>query len=224
MQKVLLALCIVNICVLAAGGAAEASLSGKGGLLEAPDLQAPIGSIDESRPDLVWSEVNGATAYIATLRGPNGAVLDDMRLDAGQVCTQGVCVMSLGSRLESGYYTWRVRAADAEQVGPASMKLAFSVTAAAGSTGPEPLDLTATMDGSCVTLAWKEIPGVTSYDAELRDGSGRMYTMRFSADSVCTNGVCRVENIWLRRSMAYAWKVRSDGAPRWSPEAGFRLD
>lgn len=95
----------------------------------APTLLSPQGPINTNSPRYTWSEIQEATWYYLTVEGSSGWVMKEQPYKASEVCSKGMCAVTLSTALTDGNYIWSVRASrsDSKKSGSISKGGFFSI-------------------------------------------------------------------------------------------------
>ncbi len=174
-------------------------------------------------PTLQWYSTHHATAYDVQIKDAAGTVLTSMRyypMDAHCV-HGGRCWVTSPSHLSRDQtYTWSVRGVYNTGASDWSTKtIVVSKPAAAVPTAPSGV-----IDDSTPTYTWQRDPGSYSYNLEIFNTGGHVFSSSYDADDACPCGV--TPNAPLSDAVYY-FKVRARnrlGTGPWSNSLWFTVD
>jgi len=126
-------------------------------------------AVDGSKVTLSWTapiSADATTTYVIEAGSAPAA------FDLADFPTNSTATTFTATGVAAGTYYVRVRAGGASGVGPPSNEVAIVVTAGCAAP-PPPTNLTASVAGSTVTLAWSVAVGATSYLLDVGSASGQ---------------------------------------------------
>jgi hypothetical protein len=125
-------------------------------------VSSPSGSVNTSRPTIVWNHVPGTKSYtIEIVASPSNVVAFQQTVLTSSMATPGQ--FTLPADLPLGSYNVRIRATDAADLpGDWSLFRNFLVRTAPVVTAPQPV-----VTSPLPQIAWIAVTGATSYEVEL---------------------------------------------------------
>ena len=190
---------------------------------------APTGLTTDPTPTYSWNAVATATSYRLWVDRGSRQVRRTWYTAAHAGCAAGtgICRVTPGLVLQNEAHSWRIQARTTEGVGLWSQRIDFSVVGPPGAAtlvAPQGATRSATP-----MYRWNAVAAATSYDLEVRRGSGIVIgTTYTAAHAVCAagTGTCSVVPNEVLQRGAHSWRIRTGnryGRGPWSQSVDFTV-
>jgi hypothetical protein len=191
-----------------------------------------MGLITEDRPFYRWNEVATAADYLVIAKNADTDTWVFWQwLDAGSVCSAGVCEVQQDITLADGNHWWAVVAQNFAGIGPWSTVIEFVVNTGVATEPPGqpvPIAPVGEITDNMPFYQWNEVATATDYlvIAKNADTDTWVFWQWVDAGSVCSAGACEVQQDITLDDGNHWWAVvaqNSAGVGPWSTELEFEV-
>ncbi|MCP4022504.1 MAG: hypothetical protein GY729_11740 [Desulfobacteraceae bacterium] len=183
--------------------------------LDISDFLSPLNGISDTTPVFSWNEDGCATWYKLFVWDSNKNTIHAQWYDASNICSQGICSVTLASEFEYGTFEWFVRSWNEDEglwTKGKSLTVSKDFVQKISIVSPSGTSETATP-----TFTWSEDASATWYKIYVKNmtvGSKntQWYEIEDNYDNypqvACQSGQCSITPSFILSAGSYEWYVR----------------